>query len=118
MEIKDMIALAKDGVSATDILALNKAGFTPEIIEELKENGMSTEEVKDEVNQQETERQEVEKDNQELIEKLQAAALEIDNLKEQIKSIQDQNRGQDQSGDLPDPEATHKNLQDYIASKM
>ena len=118
MEIKDMIQLAKDGVSATDILALNKAGFTPEIIEELKNNELSTEQIKEEVNQQETERQETEKSNQELMDQLQAAALEIDNLKEQIKNIQDRNRGEDQTGDLPDPNEANKNLQNYIASKM
>lgn len=125
MEIMDMIKLAHEGVSASDVLALNKAGYTPEIIEELKNNGMQSEEVKQQAKekhaeniQQQQEAEAAKKESESLKSQLEEANTKINELQNMIKSIQADNRGQDMQGDLPDPEEYKKNLTDYIASKM
>ena len=125
MEIMDMIKLAKDGISASDVIALNKAGYTPEIIEELKNNGMQSDEViqkaqdQQEANQQrEEESAKLKEEKAAITEALEAATKQIEDLKKQIAEIQADNRGQDMEGELPDPDEYKKNLEDYISSKM
>ena len=125
MEIMDMIKLAHDGVSASDVLALNKAGYTPEIIEELKNNGMQSDDVRDKAEEQHNENEqnrqqaeEFKKNAEALTAQLEEAQNKIIELQNKIESIQADNRGQDMQGDLPDPDEYKKNLTDYIASKM
>ena len=125
MEIMDMIKLAHDGVSASDVLALNKAGYTPEIIEELRNNGMQSEEVKQQAEekhaeniQQQQEAEAAKKESESLKAQLEEANTKINELQNMIATIQADNRGQDMQGELPDPDEYKKNLTDYIASKM
>ena len=125
MEIMEMIKLAKEGISASDVLALNKAGYTPEIIEELKNNGMQSEEVKQQAEQKQADAQEQQRQAEEskaeteaLKAKLEEAEKQILTYKELIDTIQAGNRGSDMSGDLPDPDEYKKNLEKYIQSKM
>lgn len=126
MEIKDMINLyIEEGITATDVLTLNKAGYTPDIIKELKENGLQSNEVKQQAKEQQQENQQQQQELQQakeetntLTEQLNNAQKEIADLKKMIESIQADNRGKDMEGDLPDPEEYKKNLSDYISSKM
>ena len=125
MEIMEMVKLAREGIKASDVVALNNAGYTPEIIEELKNNGMQSDEVKQQAEEkhQEYEQQkqlaeESKKESEALIEQLNAANEKIAILEKQIESIQADNRGKDMSGELPDPDEYKKNLTDYIASIM
>ena len=118
MEIMDMIKLAKDGISASDVIALNKAGYTPDIIEELKNNGMQSDEVIQQAQDQQEANQQREEETKALNEALEAATKQIEDLKKQIAEIQADNRGQDMQGELPDPDEYKKNLEDYISSKM
>ena len=57
LSIAQMIDLAKQGIKATDVLALNKAGYTPEIMKELSENGVQTDNVKQQVEEKQAEEQ-------------------------------------------------------------
>lgn len=125
MEIMEMIKLAHEGVSARDVLALNKAGYTPEIIEELKNNGMQSDEVKQQAEAKQAEHEqntqqaeEFKKNAEALTAQLEEANNKIAELQNKIETIQAGNRGEDMEGDLPDPDEYKKNLQDYIASKM
>ena len=125
MEIMDMIKLAHDGVSASDVLALNKAGYTPEIIEELKNNGMQSDDVRDKAEEQHNENEqnrqqaeEFKKNAEALTAQLEEANNKINELQNMIATIQADNRGTDMQGDLPDHDEYKKNLTDYIASKM
>ena len=126
MEIKEMINLyIEEGITATDVLTLNKAGYTPDIIKELKNNGMQSDTIKQQAEeqqaqhiQQQAEAEEAKKLSEALSSELEAAKSEIADLKKMIESIQADNRGKDMTGELPDPDAYKKNLADYIASKM
>ena len=125
MEIMEMIKLAHEGVSASDVLALNKAGYTPEIIEELKNNGMQSDEIRNQAEEKHTENEQNKQLAEESKKAAEALTLQlgeanniIAELQKQIETIQAGNRGEDMEGDLPDPDAYKKNLQEYIASKM
>lgn len=125
MEIMEMIKLAHEGISASDVLALNKAGYTPEIIEELKNNGMQSDDVRDKAEEQHNENEqnrqqaeEFKKNVEALTAQLEAANNKIAELQNKIESIQADNRGTDMTGELPDPDDYKKNLKKYIASKM
>ena len=125
MEIMQMIKLAHEGISASDVLALNKAGYTPEIIEELKNNGMQSDEVKQKAEEQHAENEqyrqraeEAAQDVEALTAQLEDATFKIAELEKMIETIQAGNRGEDMQGELPDPDEYKKNLTEYIASKM
>lgn len=125
MEIKEMLKLAYEGISASDVLALNKAGYTPEIMEELKNNDNQAEDIKA---QAEENKAEIIKNKEEaaaaqeeaanLKELIEEQKKTIEELQNKIESIQAGNRGSDMEGELPDPDDYKKNLSDYIASKM
>ena len=125
MEIMEMIKLAHEGVSASDVLALNKAGYTPDIIEELKNNGMQSDEIKKQADDKNAEHEQDKKLAEEsqaaaeaLKTKLEEAENKIKELETMIETIQAGNRGEDMQGDLPDPDEYKKNFKDYIADKM
>ena len=125
MEIMEMIKLAHEGVSASDVLALNKAGYTPDIIEELKNNGMQSDEIKKQADDKNAEHEQYKKLAEEsqaaaeaLKTKLEDAENKIKELETMIETIQAGNRGEDMQGDLPDPDEYKKNFKDYIADKM
>lgn len=125
MEIKDMIKLAYEGISAADVLALNKAGYTPEIMDELKGIDNQAEDI---MAQAEENKAEVIKNKEEAAAAQEEAAglkaqieeqnKTIEELQNKIDSIQADNRGTDMQGELPDPEEYIKNIKKYIASKM
>ena len=125
MEIMDMIKLAHAGVKASDVLVLNNAGYTPEIIEELKNNGMQSEEVKLQAEEKQAEHEQRQREAEEskasaeaLKAQLEEANKKIEELNKMIDTIQAGNRGTDMQGELPDPDEYKKNLEEYIASKM
>ena len=125
LTIKQMIELARQGVSASDVLALNKAGYTPEIMKELEQNGMQSDEVKQQAEEKQSEREEQQKkleqyelETEILNKKLEDATNTIEALKKQIESIQAQNRGNDMSGDLGSDEDNLKDVTEYVSSLM
>ena len=130
MKVSEMLKLAKEGMTAADILILNKAGFTPEIIEELSnESGPSLEDIKAaeaeaeekrkaeaeekrKAEAEETKRKEEAEAEKELLMK------ENETLKKQILDLQGANRGRDISGDLPPKGSDIDNIIDKISSVM
>ena len=126
MEIRDMISLyLEEGITAADVLTLNKAGYTPELIKELKNNGVQSDEIKKQADEKQAEQvqqqqiaEESKKESEALSAELDAAKKEIADLKNMIGNIQADNRGIDIQGDLPDPDEYKKNIQDYISSLM
>lgn len=126
MEIRDMISLyLEEGITAADVLTLNKAGYTPELIKELKNNGVQSDDIKKQADEKQAEQvqqqqiaEESKKESEALTAELEAAKQEIADLKNMIGNIQADNRGIDMQGELPDPDEYKKNIQDYISSLM
>ena len=126
MEIRDMISLyMEEGITAADVLTLNKAGYTPELIKELKNNGMQSDDIKKQADEKQAEQEqqkqiaeESKKESEALSEELEAAKKEIADLKNLIGNIQADNRGKDIEGELPKPDDYKKNITDYISSLM
>lgn len=127
MEVKDMISLyIEEGITASDILTLNKAGYTPEIIKELKNNGMQSEDVKNEAAEKQAEHEqqkqiaeESKKESEALTSQLEEANNKIAELEKKIESIQADNRGKDMSGELSKPDQDRlKDITDYVSSLM
>ena len=125
LSIAQMIDLAKQGIKATDVLALNKAGYTPEIMKELSENGVQTDNVKQQVEEKQAEEQhqqqalnEYKESAETLANDLAEANKLIEELKKQIESIQAQNRGSDMSGDIEPDKDNLKDITEYVSSLM
>lgn len=125
LSIFEMIDLAKQGIKATDVLALNKAGYTPEIMKELSENGVQTDNVKQQVEEKQAEEQhqqqalnEYKESAETLANDLAEANKQIEELKKQIESIQAQNRGSDMSGEIEPDKDNLKEITDYVSSLM
>ena len=127
MQVKDMINLyIEEGITASDILTLNKAGYTPEIIKELKNNGMQSEDIKNEAAEKQAEQEqqkqiaaESKKESEALTSQLEEANNKIAELEKKIESIQADNRGKDMSGELSQPDQDRlKDITDYVSSLM
>jgi len=125
LSIFEMIDLAKQGIKATDVLALNKAGYTPEIMKELSENGVQTDNVKQQVEEKQAEEQhqqqalnEYKESAETLANDLAEANKQIEELKKQIESIQAQNRGSDMSGEIEPDKDNLKDITEYVSSLM
>lgn len=125
LSIFEMIDLAKQGIKATDVLALNKAGYTPEIMKELSENGVQTDNVKQQVEEKQAEEQhqqqalnEYKESAETLANDLAEANKQIEELKKQIESIQAQNRGADMSGEIEPDKDKLKDITEYVSSLM
>ena len=130
MKISEMIALSKQGITASDIRALHKAGFTQEIIEELSQDtGPSLEDIqaaekeaeekrKAEAAEKEAAEAEAKKAAEEEAAAKEALLKENESLKKQIEELQGHNRGKDVSGDLPPKGSDIDNIIDTISSNM
>lgn len=125
LSISQMIDLAKQGIKATDVLALNKAGYTPEIMKELSENGVQTDNVKQQVEEKQAEEQhqqqalnEYKESAETLANDLAEANKQIEELKKQVESIQAQNRGSDMSGEIEPDKDNLKDITEYVSSLM
>lgn len=126
MNIKDMIKLAQDGYTASEVMALNKAGFTPDIIQELSgDNGPSLEEIQKQQEAEEARKKEIEdekkakeKEHEDLMAQLDQANKDIAALKKELEGVQSDNRGSDMGPDLDDNEDRLKSVTEYLSSIM
>ena len=125
MEEKTGLSIFEMIDQATDVLALNKAGYTPEIMKELSENGVQTDNVKQQVEEKQAEEQhqqqalnEYKESAETLANDLAEANKQIEELKKQIESIQAQNRGADMSGEIEPDKDKLKDITEYVSSLM
>ena len=85
-----MIDLAKQGIKATDVLALNKAGYTPEIMKELSENGVQTDNVKQKIEKKQAEEQHQQQALNEYKESAETIANDLAEANKQIEELKKQ----------------------------
>ena len=130
MILTDIVGLAKAGVEAKDLLTLQEKGYTQEVIEKLMNTDSpslddikaKSEEEKKRLEDEKKAKDEAaaaeKKEKEDLLKQLEEAQNKVSNLEEQLKGIQDKNRGSDMGKDLPDPEEYKKNINDFISSHM
>ena len=127
MSIMDMIKLSNQGISAKDVVALNKNGYTMEIINELQNmDGPSLEDLQNDAEEQKKKLEDEKKKAEEEAaakkateEKLAQLLKDNEDLKKQLADLQAKNRGGDMGDDLPDPSTDAiKNVTEIISNMM